>query len=446
MTTRTRDGDALSFDAYFQDEAGLRYPNAPKDGAFLNRFTRIFVKNGGTVTEITQGDAALRKLDPADPSQYDHLQEGTVAVDLTNPLDASVNPTAPLPEANIPSSARSRKSGYTAFAPPKLRADIEELYRKKEQCPRPVQVAVLFGTGAEMCRHGLRYFVDRASWRMIIDVPGVEPTYPWAQGQRWGIGISEDQVRQLVKACFGRDVDFVVDRLFGFSTGYIGVTSTIRNRLIPLRNVKVLAFLDCNYGEQRVKDAIAMLKAATMNRVRVIAYASSIAGTPGAVSRTMSLDISTGGTAWLFGRVDFQILTHARMLAAGLADRTVDPSEIDASIRPAVTAFLASLPPRGTVVTEPTIHQLIYGRAPASGTMTLDTWYRANKPAADAFFQALWHRTGSSPELIRVIWKHQLPGWPGGVDPAVVDTISVKAFTEGVHDFVPFEFGWELLG
>jgi hypothetical protein len=34
----------------------------------------------------------------------------------------------------------------------------------------------------------------------------------------------------------------------------------------------------------------------------------------------------------------------------------------------------------------------------------------------------------------------------GGVADADVDRVSAGAFTEGVHDFVPFEFGWELLG
>lgn len=441
--TRTRDGDALSFDAYFPDEAGVPYPKAPKDGAFLNKFTRIFVSS---VNEITQADAVTRRLDPADRRQVDHLQAGTVALSLANPLDASVNPTAPLPEPNIPMSARGHLAGYTAFAPPHLRADIAELLQKNQQCPRPVQVAVLFGTGAEMCRHGLRAFVDRSFWRMIINVPGVEPSWPWAAGQRWGIGISDDQVRQLVRACFGQNLDFVVDRLIGFSTGYIGVSGTIRNKLVNLRGVEVLAFLDCNYGEQRVKDAIAMLKAATLNRVRVIAYASSVAGTPSAAIRSIPLDITTGGTAWLFGRKDFQALTHARLLASGLNDKTVDPSEIDASIRPAISAFLGSLPARGSVVTEPSIHQLIYGRAPASGTQTLDAWYHANQAAADAFLKALWNKTGTSPELVRVIWKHKLPGWGGGVADADVDRVSAGAFTEGVHDFVPFEFVWELLG
>jgi hypothetical protein len=445
VVTRSRDGVALSLDAYFPDEAGLTYPNAPKDGAFLNKFTRLFVKSGSSVIEITQAVAAAQKLDPADTTKFDHLQPGTAGMELPNPLDGSVNPTVKLPETNIPTSARGHKSFYTAFAPPQLRTEINDLLSKAQQCPRPVRVALLFGTGSELGRHGLRAFIDKAFWRMIINVPGVEPTYSFAAGQRWGIGISTDQVRSIVQECFGRDVDFVVDRLIGFSTGYIGVTGTIRNQLVDLRNVEVLVFLDCNYGEDRVKDGIRVLKAATSQRVRVIAYASSVAGTPTAATRTIPLDVSIGGTAWLFGRRDFQALTHARVLASGLNDKTVDAKLIDSSIEPAVSALFAALPIRGSVVTDSTIHQLVHGRGPASGTQMLEAWYLANKANADVFLKALWNKTGSSPELARLIWKHKLPGWGGGIADASMDTVSASAFTEGTHDFVPFEFAWEVL-
>src|SRR5262249_45898831 len=160
------------------------------------------------------------------------------------PLDAAISPSLKFPESNIPGSARGIKGAYTAFAPPKLRAEIKDLTDKGQQLPRAVRVSVVFGTGSELGRHGLRAFVDKGSWRMIVNVPGVEPSYPFASGQRWGIGLNTDYVEALVRACFGRHVDFVVDRLVGFSTGYIGVTGTIRNELLDLRNVDVLAFLD----------------------------------------------------------------------------------------------------------------------------------------------------------------------------------------------------------
>lgn len=447
MVVRTRGGlDELNYDAYFTDEAGLTYPNAPKQGARLNKYTRIFVKPPTGGKEISQADAAARHIDPADQSQIDHLQSGTVVPRLTNPLDASVNPLVKHPEAEIPVSARGHKGFYTAFVPAQLLTDMRDLLARNKQCPRPVQVTLFFGTGSEMGRHGLRTFIDRAFWRMIINVPGVEPGYRYAEGHRWGIGISDAQIRDIVKSCFGSDkVPFVVDRMAAFSTGYIGATGTIRNQLIDLRDVAVYSFFDCNYGEARVNEAIRLLKQETRNRVRVIAYASSVAGTPTAVKHTIPLDISTGGAVWLFGRTDFQILTHARVLASGLADKTVDPSEIDGSIRSQITAFLAGLPARGTVVTDPGIHQLINGRGPASGTVTLDGWYKAHKADADLFFKALWHKTGSSPELIRTIWKHQLPGWPGLPNGGDADRVPVQSFGEGVHDFVPFEFGWEVL-
>jgi hypothetical protein len=445
VATRARDGDALQLDAYFPDEVGLAYLTGPKQGASLNRFTRLFVKSGLTVTEITHAEAAARNLDPADPRQFDHLQPGTISMPLSNPLDASVNPSVKLPEANIPPSARGHVSTYTGFVPPRLRAEVADILSQGRQCPRSVRVALFFGTGSELGRHGLRAFVDRSSWRIIVNVPGVEPEWAFAEGLRWGIGISKDQVGRIVAKCFGQSVPFVIDRLAGFSTGYVGVTGTIRNELIDLRDVEVLALFDCNYGELRVKDSIRSLRSATSHRVRVIAYASSLAGTPDAARRKISLDIDTGGAAWLFGRPDFQILTHARVLGAGLGDKTVDWAEIAPSLRPALAALFAALPARGSVVTDPSIHQLVYGRGPATGSVTLEGWYKANKTNADLFFKALWHRTATSPELVRLIWKHKLPGWDGKVDEKDVDTIPVEAFAEGVHDFVPFEFAWEIL-
>lgn len=444
MTLRTRNGAALDFDAYFPDEAGLVYISPPKTGAYLNKYTRIYAKTGPRVVEITQADAVARKLDPGDATQFDHLQSGTIVVELPNPLDASANPTVRFPERNIPVSARHYESVYTAFVPPRIRAEIGEAITKGLKVD-PVNVVLFFGTGTELGRHGLRSFIDRSSRRMIINVPGVEPQWDFAKGNRWGIGIKDDQIASIVKQCFGKEIPYVVDRLAGFSTGYIGVAGTIRNGLIALRDVQVLALFDCNYAEPRVKSAIAALKAATAGRVRTIAYASSVAGTPDGAKRRIELDISSGGTAWLFQRRDFQALTHARMLASGLADKTVDPSEIAASLMPALKTLFSKLPPRGSVVTEPSIHVLINGKGPPSGSITLDDWYKANKTDADLFLAALWKKTGTSPELVRLIWKHQLPGWNGAVGSAVVDTVPATRFTEGAHDFVPFEFAWEVL-
>jgi hypothetical protein len=446
VATRTRDGEALSLDAYFPDEAGLAYPNAPKVGSRLNKHTRIFVKSGTTVVEINQADAAARKLDPGDPSQWDHLQPGTVSADLGNPLDASFNPTVPVPEGNIPLAGRGHRSTYTAFAPAGLIRDVTDLLSKGQQCPRPIRVALFYGTGSELNRQGLRAFTERAFWRMIINVPGVEPQYDFASGQRWGIGISRNQVAELVKQCFGRNVPFIVDRLLAFSTGYIGVMGTISNRLIDLTSVDTLALFDCNYGEARVQEAIRVLKTTTGQRAKVVAYAASLAGTPSAVRRTIPLDVTPGGTVWLFGRRDFQVLTHARVLAAGLDDRTVDSSEIAPSIQASVSTLLGSLPVRGTVVSDPMLHQLLYGRGPSAGSQTIDGWYKANKTVADAFLRALWNKTGTSSELVRIIWRHKLPGWSGGVADKDLDTVNASSFGEGSHDFVPLEFAWEILG
>ena len=419
----------------------MPYPNAPKAGALVNKYTRVFAGAG----EITQAEAISRSLDPANGSEV-RLRPGTIRTALTNPLDKSVNPSVTWPEANIPVSARGHIAGYTAFVPRQVVQDMNDVLRSGGQCARPVAVAVIFGTGTELGRQGLRSFVDRARWRMIVNVPGVEPGYDFAAGQRWGIGITGDQVKQLVTECFGREVPFTVDRLIGFSTGYLGVTGTIRNRLVDLRQVEVLAFFDCNYPEARVQDGIRILRSEAGSRVRVVAYASSGAGTPKAAAHQLDLDVSKGGAVWLFGRPDFQILTHARVLASGLNDKTVDPAEIDASVLPRLAAFLAGLPPRGTVVTDAGLHQLLYGHPPGPGTVRLDVWYAANKREADFFVKALWTKTGTSDELVRLIWKHKLPGWGGGVADADMDRVGVGAFGEGAHDFMPLEFAWEVLG
>jgi hypothetical protein len=442
--TRTRE-NGLRVDAYFPDEAGLAYLSPPKDGAFLNRFTRVFVTSGSQVIEITQADAATKKLDPASTTDIVRLEPGTLEVTLSNPLDPTVNRTLKFPESNIPLPARGHQSLYTAFAPAQLRADLTELVTQGKKCPRPVRVALFFGTGSELGRHGLRTFVDRAFWRIIVNVPGVEPGWDFAAGQRWGIGISDAQIRELVKGIFGREVDFVVDRLLCFSTGYIGATGTIRNQLVNLRNVETFVFFDCNYGELRVKDAIKLLRSATSGRVKVISYASSEAGTPSGAARTVPLDVNSGGTAWLFRRPDFQALTHARVLASGINDNTVSWSEIAPSLRPTLSSLFANLPKRGSVVSEPSIHQLMTGRGPVTGSQTLEAWYRVNRVDADTFLRALWNKSGTASELVRLIWKHKLPGWGGGIDDAVVDKVPAGVFTEGVHDFVPFEFAWEVL-
>jgi hypothetical protein len=273
-----------------------------------------------------------------------------------------------------------------------------------------------FGVGTELVRHGLRTFVERRSTpTAIIQVPGVEPENPDAFGARWGIGVTQDQVQGLIDRCFGvRNVPLVITTVYAFSTGYLGFIGTIRNELLSLSGIQRVVFVDCLYPEGgTMQIAVDKVLQATRGLVKIVTYAAT-KGTPGSFERRLQVRVPASGISWIAGRVDYQVLTHARVFSSGIDDQIIQWSEIDPAWQSSLRALFGSLPRRGSVISDPGVFQYINGTGPPSGATVLADWYKGARRFG--FPDMLWKDHGHLPALIRLIWEKQVPGWPGFAD------------------------------
>jgi hypothetical protein len=436
---------SLGVDAYFPDEWGAPYIRAPKLGIHLNRFTRIFVKGppGSPPKEITYPEAIQQGIDPGDTSVIDHLIAESYAEALPNPLDAASMPRPSLPEVSIPTQARGQTRRFSVYVPSIFPASL----RAGAELPRPLEVVLWFGVGSELVRHGLRTFVERRSIpTAIIQVPGVEPGHPDAFGARWGIGITQDQVQGIIDRCFGvPHVPLAITTIYAFSTGYLGFIGTIRNSLISLSGIQRVVFVDCLYPEGgTMQMAVDKVRQATRGLAKIVTYAATT-GTPGSFERRLQVNVPASGISWIAGRVDYQVLTHARVLSSGIGDQIIQWSEIDPARQSDLRALFASLPQRGSVISDPGVFQYVQGTGPPSGATVLADWYKG--ASRFAFREMLWKDHGQFPALIRLIWERQVPGWLGFADPdpSKRPLTPPTNLTEGQHDFLPLEFAWECL-
>jgi len=460
----------LEFDAYFPDEWGAPYLTPPKVGIHLNRFTRIFLKpTSGTVPqEITYPEAIQRKIDPGNSEIVSELVSESYRTDLLNPLDPANQSLRPpqfpplrFPAADIAKQASGRKSTYYVYITSVLPASV----RAGAKLPQPVEVVLWFGVGTEMNRHGLRTFFEHLTVpTAFVQIPGIEAKASDSFGRQWAIGITSEQIQELLNATFRgvlppplpspaasgvQPISFKIKAIYAFSTGHLGFGLTVRNQLIPLTDIQRAVMVDCLYSDGgTTQAALDMIRAATKGAVKIVTYVASGDGTPGAYTGQLAVNVPDRGVSWLTRNtaVAYQTLTHARVLNSGFEDQILTWSSIAPSFQPKLRALFAALPARGTVISDAAVYAFAHGSAPPNGAVLLAEWF-AKIPAEvrSAFWQALWNDNGNYPALVRLIWANQLPGWSNDADPTRRIPDKPTALNAGYHDFLPFEFAWECL-
>lgn len=118
------------------------------------------------------------------------------------------------------------------------------------------KVSLFYGVGVELNLFRLRDFFASEINSVIITISGVETesTNPPVAGDSWGgihiafgYGISKQIIIDLFKKAGLDPVDFDVEVIAGYSTGYRGVNLTVINELVDLSKLKRLVYLDAWY-------------------------------------------------------------------------------------------------------------------------------------------------------------------------------------------------------
>jgi len=142
-----------------------------------------------------------------------------------------------------------------------------------------IHVSILFAVGSELNRHGIRTFFEKADEsKAVIVVPGTDPP---RDPSRWGIGISDDQIKALIHEQFKKDVSYEVNVLAGFSTGACGLHQTLLHNLLDLGSLQRVIYFDCLYKMQCTSTPASAALANVKSRARsakVLVYQTSEGG------------------------------------------------------------------------------------------------------------------------------------------------------------------------
>jgi hypothetical protein len=108
------------------------------------------------------------------------------------------------------------------------------------------RVSLFFGVGPEMILLRLRQFFENESRSVLITIPGTEPGMP-GLNIPFGYGISTQMIKDLMASTKLAGIDFTVEVMAGFSTGYRGVNLTVINELVDLSKLRRLIYFDAWY-------------------------------------------------------------------------------------------------------------------------------------------------------------------------------------------------------
>jgi hypothetical protein len=187
------------------------------------------------------------------PPGYGSAAALTASKTFTNPLrDPAVATILTQDLAKLGATAASTKQHfeevrpYYVFAPLRLR-DAHKAKARGNPADMPkAKVALFFDVEPEINLFGLRSFFSATADCVLVTIPGVEAGWT-GYGRAWGIGITTDMIRQLLAVAGLADIDFTIEVMAGYSTGYRGMNETIINRLVQLDALKRIVYLDAFY-------------------------------------------------------------------------------------------------------------------------------------------------------------------------------------------------------
>ena len=230
------------FDAFYLDErnTALAKSNHPIK-SFFNRLTRFDPANPKYETAAVL--SAFKNF-------YNPLRDSWAGLALLQTFDELLNQ---VPKQNRPPSAGiaetkqhfDAEQSYFIFVPPPLR----QLYAAAGAGSKPrAKIALFFGVNSEINLFGLRSYFSASAESVLIAIPGIESAFSWNKlGVAWGIGITTEMIKQLLAEAGVGGMEFTVEVIAGYSTGYRGVNETIINKLVDLGGLRRLVYLDAFY-------------------------------------------------------------------------------------------------------------------------------------------------------------------------------------------------------
>jgi hypothetical protein len=393
-------------DAFFDDEWAPEPTPLPNPrNVHFNRFTTL------TTTSATEQTALTRKPNPLDPRVTSGLLQPEVI---------------PASHSALPGET------YWIYVPDAYQQAVKDALAARKPIPT-ARVSVLFAVEAEVNRHGLRSFFASAADRILIEVGGIERVPEGAE--KWGIGITDKMVDELLSEALGTEVTSKLEVLAAYSTGYRGLNGTINNALLDLTHLKKLIFYDCLFWgdapkapsdatmpSKRHPGAPAHSPFNTWRAVQavitaspscnIIVYDVSPGGTPTYSDGKLRVEIPGATLISLKPfNVELKAIIFARLMDNGIKDGYFTAAQVPASI----SALIPLLPKRGTLSSSNS----------KSTVGTIGHWAAQN---STKIARAMKDFDGA----VKLAGANGLMGW-------------VPAASEFGHDgFLP-EFGWEHL-
>jgi len=307
-----------------------------------------------------------------------------------------------------------------------------------------LRVVVFWGTGSQCTRHGVAGAVeDAARPTLLINVSGVETTtkikflppddplrpVELVANNVWPIGCTNDLVEQAILKFFPRLVDYDIDTLAAFSTGYLGLQESINRRVINLDAVERVVFYDCLYGSLRAP--LARLQA-LRSQVKIVAYVATGKGNSfdddaHPSMRNLTLKSMPGWSYIdLIYSAEYSAIASAHVLNEGRAGPYPIIDNLTTAHLDALDTLTAVLPARLLVMSDEAVFGKVRGSPPA-GAISLAKFVQ-DSVNADAVKK--FHKQIATTE--QCLSYAQLMGW--GMPPG-----------EDWHDLIPAEFAWEYL-
>jgi hypothetical protein len=176
-------------------------------------------------------------------SFYEAVTKGNDSFD--NPLNDAAQATILLQTKPSSTTAAefNKQRKYYIFVPRKLAASFNNTSSGSKPKAR---ISLFFGVGPEMYLFKLRKFFQDSEDGVLITIPGVEGGWPGIPIP-FGYGISTNIIKELLKSAGFDGMEFTIDVIAAYSTGYRGVNLTVINQLVDLTKLKRLIYLDAWY-------------------------------------------------------------------------------------------------------------------------------------------------------------------------------------------------------
>jgi hypothetical protein len=182
-----------------------------------------------------------------DKSTTQPLHEAVTKDDdsFDNPLNDAAQATILLQTKPSGTTAAefNKQRKYRIFVPRKLATSFKNAPTGSK--PK-AKVSLFFGVGPEMFLFKLRKFFQDSEDGVFITIPGVEGGWEGIPIP-FGYGISTNIIKALLESAGFGGMEFTIEVIAAYSTGYRGVNLTVINELVDLTKLKRLIYLDAWY-------------------------------------------------------------------------------------------------------------------------------------------------------------------------------------------------------